>query len=147
LLAREYENEQELAQLCRKIELGGFPLGVQHVIRILRLPKNRRGKYLRLAIEGKWSCRELAAAFQQVSGRRRAARTPAVSDRDEAVRKLQAHCEQWQRLYAAVLKSSRRRHQGDRATVELNSNLVKLLKRADHTIERLRKYLGRLRKT
>ncbi|MGD0461169.1 MAG: transposase [Tepidisphaeraceae bacterium] len=64
LFAQEY-SRHELNELCRQIEKSDFAPGVQHVVRLMRLPSSRRWKFLRQTIEEKMSCRQLASAIHQ----------------------------------------------------------------------------------
>ncbi|MGD0462134.1 MAG: hypothetical protein ABSB74_06570 [Tepidisphaeraceae bacterium] len=141
-------SELELNRLYREIELDGFPVGVQHIVRLLRLPKNRRWKFLRETIEQKWSCRQLASAIQQATGRRpRTGRTPTVKDRAEAVQKLLRLCEEWQRLYKVILGSGKSHENGDGTIVEaLPPSLNEPIRQCDEAIQRLYRTLGRFRK-
>ena len=141
--AKEF-SRLELNRLCREIEAGGFPLGVQHVVRMLRLPANRRWKFLRETIQNRWSCRDLTAAIQRaMGGRRRAGRTPSVRDRDEAIQKFLILCEQWRRLRAVLGQDET----GDGTMLEiLPRSLNGPIRRCDQAIEKLYGALGRFRK-
>lgn len=103
--AQEF-SKRDLNAMCREIERGGFPVGVQVIVRLMRMKGDqRRWSFLRKTIEQKWSCRDLASAIQQKTGRRpRTGRTPVVEDQGDAVQKLLRMCEQWQRLLTVMEK-------------------------------------------
>lgn len=141
--AKQYPKKRDLDRLCREIETSDFPIGVQHLVRIQRLAKNSRAKFLRMAIENRWGCRQLAAAIQQRTGRRHAGRTPLLRDPDEALRKLLEHCGQWQRLYRVIQQGNR----GDEGAigVKLPGELQNVLRRYDRASEELGQLLRRSR--
>lgn len=147
VFAREF-SKQELIRLCREIETGGVPVGVQHVVRLLRLPANRRWKFLRQTIERKWSCQQLTTAIQQATGRRpRTGRMPTVRDGPEAVQKLLRHCEEWTRLYKVILGTSKSHENGDGSIVEsLPPRLDGPIRQCDQAIQKLYSALRRFRK-
>lgn len=102
LFAQQYSAE-DLHELCRRIKSGGFPLGVQHIVRLLRLPDKQRPKYLDQTIRKKWSCRALGAAIQNATGRQpHAGRRIRVLDRTDALGRLIAECYHWRRLIIAI---------------------------------------------
>ena len=98
-------SKPDLSKICRKIEKGGFSFGVEHIVRLMRLPgQQQRWSFLDRAIERRWSCRDLALAVRKETGRRpRAGRTPTVRNREEAVHKLIACTELWQRLKRFIM--------------------------------------------
>ncbi|MGD0461598.1 MAG: hypothetical protein ABSB74_03825 [Tepidisphaeraceae bacterium] len=147
MFAREF-SKPELIRLCREIDYGGFPIGVQHVVRLMWLPANRRWKFLRQTIEEKLSCRQLATVIQQATGRRpRTGRMPRVKDRAEAIQKLLRLCEEWRRLNKAILGTNKSHENGDGSIVEsLPPSLDGPMRRCDLAIQRLYRMLGRFRK-
>jgi hypothetical protein len=141
--AQEF-SRQDLNALCRKIEHGGFPLGVQHVVRLMRVKGQRqRWGFLQKTINDQWSCRDLSAAIQQKTGRRPiGGRTPVIENREGAILKLLTTCEQWRRLHGVIMGNKN----GDEA-VELNlSPAVRNgLKTCDSAVDRLYRRLLRAR--
>jgi hypothetical protein len=137
-------SEADLSRLCGEIEAGGFPVAPQHIVRLLRLPSNRRWKFLRETIQNRWSCRDLTAAIQRaMGGRRRAGRTPRVTDRREAIQKLLVLCEQWQRLRAVLGQDET----GDGTITEmLPRSLNAPIRQCDQAMAKLYGALGRFRK-
>jgi hypothetical protein len=142
LFAREF-SKPELNRLCREIEAGGFPIGGQHLVRLMRLPANRRWTFLDRTIQHRWSCRRLASAILEQTGRRRTGRTPMVRDREEARQKFLVLCEQWKRLYAVIREDKT----GDGTiVVVLPPSVDRLIRRCDRAIQKLDKALRRFRK-
>jgi hypothetical protein len=137
-------SKRELIRLRREIELGGIPVGVQHMVRLLRLPANRRWKFLRDTIDQKWSCKQLATAIRQTTGRRRAGRAPMVRDRSEAIQHLVAICEQWKRLHD-VISGTRTGAGNGEATVLLRPRLDDTIQKCDEAMQRLYRALRRFR--
>lgn len=134
----------ELNRLCREIEAGGFPVRVQHVVRLLRLPASRRRKFLRQTIDQKWSCRQLATAIKQATGRRSpAGRRPGVHDAVAAVQKLREICEQWRRLHRVI--SGRWMSKKNGRAIELRPSLDNAIQKCDGAMQKLYAALGRFR--
>jgi len=127
--------KSDLTRLCKTIEKGGVPLSVQHIVRLLWVEgKQQRQRFLKQTIEKGWSCRELGAAIQKVTGSRpTTGRTPRVRDQSDAVQRLLQICEQWQRLRTAIEKAA------------INGRLPQ--NRLQTCDEALRKLYGRLRST
>jgi hypothetical protein len=138
---------REMEDMCAEITNGKFPVGVSHLIRLLWLPKNRRWKFLRDTIQGRWSCRRLGAAIQLAIGRRRrAGRPPSVRDAAEGLQKLRTLCEQWRRLYRVVRGTGGREDEGATGVL-LPPKLEDPMRRCDSAIEEFYESLRRYRKT
>jgi len=101
-------SRRDLNTLCREIESGGFPVGVQHVVRLTWIKgEKRRWSFLRRTIEERWGVRELLAAIQQSTGRRpRGGRRIRIRDRAHALTRMLGLCEHWNRLYKALKNSN-----------------------------------------
>jgi hypothetical protein len=137
--ARRFTQEysrQDLTALCREIEKGGFPLGVQHVVRMMRVKSQRqRQRLLQKTINNRWSCRDLASAVQRLTDRRpRAGRTPVVGSTGDAVQRLLSICEQWRRLHGVIMGTKN----GDEAVgLKLSSAVRNKLATGDVAVDRL----------
>lgn len=93
----------EFNKLCRTIRRGGFPVGVQHIVRLLRLPDHQRLGFLNRTIAEEWGCRTLSTAIQGATGREpHAGRNITARGVADAVGRLQGECYHWKRLILAI---------------------------------------------
>jgi hypothetical protein len=97
-------SNNDLEKLCHRIKKDDFRFGLQHLVRLMRLPgQQQRWDFLDKAIKGRWSCRQLAAEIRQKTGRRpNSGRTPVITNRADAILKLQSICEQWRRMHGVI---------------------------------------------
>jgi hypothetical protein len=132
-------SRRNLNTLCREIEHGGFPAGVQVVVYLLRLPERQRWSFLAKAIKGRWSCRTLGAEIQRKTGRRpMSGRTPVIENQEDAVQKLLKICEQWQRLHRVITGNKN----GDGFIgLKLSPGIISKLDGCDSAVDRLYKRL------
>lgn len=145
--ARRFAQEffrHDVNAFCREIKQGGFPLGVQHIVRLMRVKGQRqRWRFLRRTINNQWSCRDLATTIQQRTGRRpRAGRTPVVGSAGDAVQKLLSICEQWRRLHGVIMDN----RNGDQAIgLKLSLAVRNRLETCDTALDQLYKRLLKAR--
>jgi hypothetical protein len=132
-------SKRDLNMLCREIEHGDFPVGVQVVVYLLRLPERQRWSFLAKTIKGRWSCRRLAAEIQRKTRRRpMSGRTPVIENQEDAVQKLLKICEQWDRLHRVITGNKN----GDGAAgLQLSPGIRNQLDGCDSAVDRLYKRL------
>ena len=132
-------SKPDLKRICREIEHGGFPVGVQHAIRLLRLPENQRWRFLQKIIAARWSCRQLTAAIQQRTRRRPiGGRKPQINSQSDAVQKLLRICEQWSRLHGVIMG---KKNVDQAVGMELSPAVRNELGRCDAAVNQLYKRL------
>ena len=105
-LAREM-SKREFNLVCRKIEVGGFRVTVQHLARLLSVKdQKRRWRLIDQTIARKWSGRDLVMAIQRKgSSESPAGRKVRIRDEVDALAKLRAACGHWRRLLTAIRAS------------------------------------------
>jgi hypothetical protein len=138
LFAREY-SKAELGRFYREIEAGGFRVGIQHAIRLLRLPEmSQRWKFLKLTIQSRWSCRQLADAVQELTGRLpQAGRLPKIGNQVDVIRQLRKISWQWRQLRKAIVRFEEKPGTVAANGILKNRRFKNRLERCDEAIEKL----------
>lgn len=133
-------NEAELDELCELCKRHDFPLGIGHILRLLRVQKNQQA-FCRRAIKNGWSAKQLDVEIlrrnktHHQAGRRR----HVPKDAFEAYFQINRFCDQWQRLRQSLQSPASR---GVKRRLQYRSDLDQAvcgnLRKADNVLMNLR---------